>query len=277
MIKFLIPINFAPYTINAVNYCRALVNRVKGEITLLYCYTKVVGENSEARVNKINSREDALAELQKLKKHILDSLPEKDNISVNMRVIDGYPEDVIVKFSEEYRPDLIVMGTKSKGETIKELLGSVTFDVIKKVSFPVMAVPNDYKLNIDKLTNILFINDFENCEYTSLHKLVRLVGAFDTKIHNVQHCPHGKDKIDPKLMKEYTEYMHSTYRNQNMICDYICDDDLIVSTQEYIDAHNIDLMAITRRKRNIISQILQPSRTKKILFNAEIPTLFFHQ
>lgn len=277
MIKFLVPVNFAPYTINAVNYCRTLASKVKGEITLLYCYTIVVGENSEAGENRINSRDEAMAELEKLKKHILESLPHNDDITIENSVLDGYPEDVIAKFSREYRPDLIVMGTKSKGETIKELLGSVTFDVIKKVTFPVMAVPNDYNLNIEKITNIMFVNDFENFEYTSLHRLIKLVGAFDTKLFNVHYCPHGKEKIDPIQINEYIDYCKSTYRNQNMICDYIFGEDLIVATQEYIDKNNIDLMAITRRKRNIISQILQPSRTKKILFNAEIPTLFFHQ
>lgn len=277
MIKFLVPVNFAPYTINAINYCSALANQVQGQITLLYCYPNVVGEDSDAGENRINSREEAMAELEKLKKHILETTPLKDTITVTLNVIDGYPEDVIAKFSQDYRPDLIVMGTKSKGETIKELLGSVTFDVIKKVVFPVMAVPNDYNLNIDKLTNILFVNDFENFAYTSLHKLVKLVGAFDTKIFNVQYFPHGKEKINPKEIKDYNEYCKSTYRNQNMICDYIYGEDLITSSQEYIDNNHIDIMAITRRKRNIISQILHPSRTKKILFNAEIPTLFFHQ
>ncbi len=277
MIKFLVPVNFAPYTINAINYCRALASKVKGEITLLYCYTNVVGEDSEAGENRINSREEAMVELENLKKHILENISHTDAITITKTIIDGYPEDVIPKYSRDYRPDLIVMGTKSKGETIKELLGSVTFDVIKKVIFPVMAVPNDYVLNIEKITNIMFVNDFENFEYTSLHKLIKLVGAFDTKVYNVHYYPHGKEKMDPGHLKEYIEYCKSTYRNQNMICDYIFGEDLIVATQEYIDKNNIDLMAITRRKRNIISQILQPSRTKKILFNAEIPTLFFHQ
>ncbi len=277
MIKFLVPVNFAPYTINAINYCRALASKVKGEITLLYCYANVVGEDSEADENRISCREEAMAELEKLKKHILEIIPQNDAIAITNTVIDGYPEDVIAKYSRDYRPDLIVMGTKSKGETIKELLGSVTFDVIKKVTSPVMAVPNDYILNIDKITNIMFVNDFENFEYTSLHKLIKLVGAFDTKVYNVHYDPHGKEKIDPNQLEEYIDYCKSTYRNQDMICDYIYGEDLIVATQVYIDKNNIDLMAITRRKRNIISQFLHPSRTKRILFNAEIPTLFFHQ
>ncbi len=281
MIRFLIPVNFAPYTINALNYCAELANQLHGEITLLYCYTHLLSgddnDNKENDTNVISSKEEAMLELEKLKTHITGKIKNNKHIIINKRLLDGYPEDAIQAFSEEYQPDIIVMGTKSKGETIKELLGSVTLDIIKNVSFPVMAVPNDYEVKIDQLTNILFVTDFEKCEYTPLHKLVRLVSAFETKIHNVQYCSSGKEKVDTEQITEYNEYCKTTYRNQNIICDYICGQDIFSASKEYIQNNNINLMAITRKKRSLISTILRPSVTKKILFNTEIPTLFFHQ
>lgn len=278
MIKFLIPVNFAPYTINAIKYCAALAHHLKGEITMVYCYTHLLSnEGKEDEGNFISSYDDALKGLKKLKSEVLEDFESIDKDHVKLEVLEGYPEDIIPEFCESYAPDLIVMGTKSKGETIKELLGSVTLDVITKVQNPVMAVPNNYEFVLDKLTNILFVTDFEKCQYTSLHKLVNLVGAFDTKIHSVQYCPHGKDKAVVEKLTEYSDYCKSTYRNQPMVCNYIEGANIIDSTEEYITANNIDMLAITRRKRNAISQLLQPSRTKKILFNAEIPTLFFHQ
>jgi len=276
MIRFLVPINFASYSINALNYCATLANHFNGEITLLYCYTHLLSENQDNSNQRIiSSLQDATTELDKLKAQITKEF--KNNISVKTHIIDGYPEDTIQTFSNEYHPDLIVMGTKNKGETIKELLGTVTLDIIKNGSFPVLAVPNNYQVNIQQLTNILFITDFKKCEYTSLHKLVRLVGAFNTKIHNVQHCPSGKEKEDVELLNEYDEYCKTTYRNQNMICDYICGNDIIAASKDYIENNQISLMAITRKKRSVIAKMLQPSITKKLLFNSEIPTLFFHQ
>lgn len=183
------------------------------------------------------------------------------------------PSSVLREISTRINSD----GTKSKGETIKELLGSVTLDVIKKSTFPVMVVPNNYIFNPQQLTNILFITDFAKCQYASLHKLVQLVGAFKTRIHNVQYCPSGKEKVDAEQLKEYSEYCKTTYRNQNMICDYICGQDMLAASNEYILNNHIDLMAITRNKRNFIAKMIHPGQTRKILFNAEIPTLFFQQ
>ncbi|WP_430932506.1 universal stress protein [Saccharicrinis sp. 156] len=288
MIRFLIPVNFAPYTLKAIEYCTAIAEHVGGEITLLYCYTNFLSESdgesdsetdsgNEKSETTILSHQDAYTELEKLKAHVLSNTRRSNNLQIKLRVLDGYPEDAIQLFCKEYYPDLIVMGTKSKGETIKELLGSVTLDIIKGVSFPVMAVPINYSFNLDKINNILFVTDFAKCEYTSLHKLVRLVGTFKTKIHNVQYCPAGKEKVDAEQLKEYSEYCKSTYRNQSMICDYICGHDMVAASMEYIENNNIDLMAITRKKRNFIAKMMHPSQTRKILFSAEIPTLFFHK
>jgi len=279
LIRFLIPLNFEPYTVNAIRYSMLLAQRFETEITLLHAYTPLYDSDiEESNVDdfKINSHQRALEQLNKLQKASL-SIPELKNLRIKSKVIDGYPEDVIPAFCEEYSPDLVIMGTCSKGETIKELLGSVTLDVIKKVQYPVLAVPKDYVLNINKLNNVFFLTDFSKGQYTSLHKLVRLLMSFDTVIHNVQYCAGGKEKADDVLLNEYLDYCNSTYRNQLMMCEYIYGENILSASKAYIEENNIDLLAITRQKRNLISKILHPSLTKTMLFNVEIPMLFFHQ
>lgn len=278
-IRFLVPVNFAPYTVNALNYCISLCKQFKGEITLLYCYTTMLSEdgNEESIELPLTSMMEAKKRMENLKNSVLKKTGTDDNLNIKTRIQEGYPEDIIPAFCNVYSPDLIVMGTKSKGETIKELLGSVTLDVIKMVSFPVLAVPNGYDLNLNKLNNILFVTDFEKCEYTPLHKLVRLTMSFNTVIHNVQYCPGGKEKADIELLNDYNEYCKSTYRNQDMMCEYIYGNDIFSAIKEYMNETDIDLLAITRKKRNLISKMIHPNITKKILFSTDIPMLFFHQ
>ncbi|MCW3806492.1 universal stress protein [Plebeiibacterium marinum] len=278
-IRFLVPINFEPYTINAINYCLLLAQKFQSEITLLHAYTPYLEEDQNDEpynYPKITSQQEAGNELEKIKQQaIADSLSE--GIIIKTKIIEGYPEDAIPEFCNSYHPDLVIMGTKSKGETIKELLGSVTLDIINSIHFPVLAVPKDYDLNLNKLQNILFLTDFCQCEYTSLHKLIRLIMSFDTMIHSVQYCNGGKEKADIDLLNEYAEYCTSTYRNQRMQSEYIYGEDILQAANEYIKNTDIDLLAITRKKRNIISKLLHPSLTKTMLFNVDIPMLFFHQ
>ncbi len=278
MAKFLIPVNFAPYTINAVDYCVALANHIGGEISLLFCYTHMLSDDQSSEDEPVILSEiDAMNALKQLESHIFEHNHSNKTIMVKKHLLEGYPEDIIPKFCKGYDPNLVVMGTKSKGETIKELLGSVTLDVIKNVSCPVMAVPNNYIFNLKAITNILFVTHFSKNEFTSLHKLLELISSFDTKLFAVQYCANGIEKEDPESLKQYLSYVQNTYRNQDVRCEFIENKEILEAINAYITLHNIDLLAITRRKRNLISQLLHPSVTKKILFNTEIPMLFFHQ
>jgi len=60
------------------------------------------------------------------------------------------------------------------------------------------------------------------------------------------------------------------------------DFDLIVNKnrsrgiENYIIDKKIDVIAITSRKRNIITSLFRPSLTKELLFRLEIPMLIFH-
>ncbi len=277
-IRFLIPINFEPYTLNAINYSSLLAEKFEGEITLLHAFSPYLDEDGETNdeYNQLTTIDDTLYELEKIKNQTIKDY-NNSNVTIKTKVIEGYPEDVIPSFCNEYCPDLIVMGTRSKGETIKELLGSVTLDIIRNVNFPVLAVPKDYDLNLNKLNNILFLTDFCKGEYTSLHKLVRLTMSFNTVIHNIQYSPEGKEKVDIELLNEYLEYCSTTYRNQQIEAEYIYGEDILAATTEYIKNTDIDLLAITRKKRSAIAKFLHPSITKTMLFNIDIPMLFFHQ
>ncbi len=278
-IRFLIPINFEPYTLNAINYSSLLAEKFQGEIMLLHAitpYTEEESNDNDQTYKRLSTREEIQNELDKIREQTIKDF-NNENIQIKTKVIEGYPEDVIPSFCTEYSPDLIVMGTKSKGETIKELLGSVTLDIIRNVNFPVLAVPKDYDLNLNKLNNILFLTDFCKGEYTSLHKLVRLTMSFDTIIHSVQYNSEGKEKADVELVNEYLEYCQTTYRNQTIKAEYIYGDDILDAASNYIKQTDIDLLAFTRKKRSVISKLLHPSLTKTILFNIDIPMLFFHQ
>ncbi len=278
-IRFLIPINFEPYTLNAINYSSLLAEKFQGEITLLHAFTPYLDENDEIAnetYKRLSSREDIQDELNKIREQTIKDF-NNENIIIKIKIIEGYPEDIIPSYCNDYSPDLVVMGTRSKGETIKELLGSVTLDVIRNVNCPVLAVPKDYDLNLNKLNNILFLTDFCKGEYTSLHKLVRLTMSFETEIHSVQYNSEGKEKADIELLNEYLEYCNTTYRNQVIKAEYIYGDDVLDAAINYIKQTDIDLLAFTRKKRSVISKLLHPSLTKTILFNIDIPMLFFHQ
>ncbi len=279
-IRFLVPTNFEDYTINALRYCILLAGKFDAEIMVFHAFRPICEENilNQEDNNIFNTQQEAEAKINDIIQLCLSETTNKD-CQIIKKITEGYAEDLIPAVVKEYVPKLIVMGTKSKGETIKELLGSITFDIITSISVPVLVIPKDYNGNINKLKNILFLTNFTQGEYTSLHKLIELVLSLNVIIHCVQHCPEGKNQEVKKIkeLNEYINYCASTYRNQHIEYEYMYAKNIIEGTIEYIQNNKIDLLAIISKKQNFLSKILHPCITKTMLFNLEIPMLFFHQ
>jgi nucleotide-binding universal stress UspA family protein len=69
------------------------------------------------------------------------------------------------------------------------------------------------------------------------------------------------------LKEEYGEY--------EVECGLIESEDLLSGIQDFIHEKEIDVISLTSHKRNLLSKLIQPSITKKILFQSEIPMLVF--
>lgn len=272
MVRIFVPINFSEYALKTVEYAMALGRKVAAEITLIHCTYPLSEETQKPRSEK--EIEEAFLSLQQ---NLLKRVPSGQTIDIQTRVLHGYPEDVLVELSKTDEPDAIIMGTSSKGETIKELLGSITSDVLKNAKVPVLAVPKESLINLDKKSQILFVTDFGNKDYRSLHKLIRLISPFDTLIHVVHFATSSPDQWDKKRLEEMHQYCLETYRKYEMNFEFITGEDFILTLDNYIEKNNIGMIAMTRRKRNMISQIFHPSITRKILFHTDVPLLVFHE
>ena len=286
MIRILVPVDFSEYNNNALNYAVKLGEKLHSEIILAHCFPEIIEEKDvEIPVDGLDSKEVVTKEKEKekqdlemLKEKTLENMNEEQrkNITLRTRFEIGYAEDVLVKLSKEISPDVIVMGTKSKGETIKELLGSVTSDVVRKAQVPVLTVPVDSDIDLNKISNILFVTDFSEVDYESLHKLVKLISSFKTVIYSVQFNTSKPDKWDKEKMNEFKNYCNVTYRNHTIKTQILYGEDFLETLDNFIKDNSIDIIAMTRKKRNIISSLFHPSITRKILFHTNIPLLVFH-
>lgn len=285
MIKILVPITFTEYSVNALRYALTLAGNFPSEVTILHSFSEYEDIEEDATPEREMSEEnvrkreqdarDRLADVCQATINKMTSLQGK-NIDLQNRFEFGYTDDVILQVDKEMNPDVIVMGTKSKGETIKELLGSITSDVMRRAEAPVLAVPANSMVDLEKLSRVLFITDFGDNDYISIHKLIRLITPFRTRIHAVRFVHHKPDKGELRKMKQFSDYCNATYRNHELIFKHQSRDQFLPALEEYVSTNNIDLLAMTRGKRNMIAQFFNPEITRKILFHTDIPLLVFH-
>ncbi|WP_025006667.1 universal stress protein [Marinilabilia salmonicolor] len=285
MIKILVPVTFTDHSINAFTYALTLAGKFPSTVTLLHSFSdyedieegmNVMPPNSEEDIQKREQdARDRLADLCQSAINKMTSIQDK-NIELENRFEFGYAEEVILKVSKDLDPDVIIMGTKSKGETIKELLGSVTSDVMRRATVPVLAVPAKSTVDLEKLSRVLFVTDFGDADYISVHKLIRLITPFQTHINAVRFQAHKPDNTEIRRMEKFRDYCDATYRNHKIKSNFEQSEQFMDSLEKYVAENNIDLIAMTRRKRNMIARLFTPEITRRILFYTDVPLLVFH-
>ncbi|WP_132431963.1 universal stress protein [Natronoflexus pectinivorans] len=290
MIKILVPVNFSEYSLNALTFALTLAEKFPAGIFILHCFSEYVSLEEEPLVEKetqefydakasIEKRdEESREKLKELTGNIVNSMNslQNKNIQLEYRFEYGYPEDVIPRISNKESFDVIIMGTKSKGETIKETLGSITSDVVQKVTAPVLAVPSHSTIDLTQLGKVLFLIELNDRDYISLHRLIRLISPFHTEISAVYHSTGKADKNVIRKMEQLRTYCDCTYRNYNINFDIITGKNYLKTLEEYLTENPTHLIAMTRRKRTLLRKVFSPSVTRKMLFNTDIPLLIFH-
>jgi nucleotide-binding universal stress UspA family protein len=120
---YITPIIHIPFTIGTV----LLKSEKTGETIPLREYTKEL--NQEIKENAIKMLDEKIKKYGNIK-----------NVSVKSKVNIGNPADEIIKFANDEKIELIVMGTTGLGGIKKFVFGSVARNISEKANCPVMLV-----------------------------------------------------------------------------------------------------------------------------------------
>lgn len=196
-------------------------------------------------------------------------------VKFSTTLVDDVPEDAINSTARTENPTLIVMGTRGGGNRDREIMGSVTGEVLDSCRYPVLTVPANFPLDFvkNRSGHLLF---FCNCGQSDLLALDLLYSlfphaAFDVTLVNI---PSKKQSLPPDIVgrglidycRQHMSRFNFTLRNLNI-------NDIEVEFQAIEREKHIDLVAIPNKKRNIFSRLFNPGLAHRMLFHADLPLL----
>lgn len=122
----------------------------------------------------------------------------------------------------------------------------------------------------------MYATNFDKSDGMAIRKLLNIARPLDTYIHIVH--------IDVTSDNPFINFDISHFKDKYIgaIEDIKMDFDLIVNTnivegiERYIAEKEVDILAVTCHKRNLITSFLHPSIAKELLFEIHIPLLVFH-
>ncbi|MGM9854957.1 MAG: universal stress protein [Muribaculaceae bacterium] len=281
----LIPVDFSDYSLKACALGFDFAYRNRGEVVLLYSYlnapysdimpfdsdeyeaTDFVADDST--IEKVsNDKMDKFVALIKQK----IAAGQLADVKYSTVITEGIPENAILNYSKEIEPKVIVMGTRGKNK--KELIGSVTAEVLDAGKFPVLAVPENMTLNsIADVRNVVFFSNLRQQDMISFDSFTRTLGESPVKVTIIpvidkKHTDNYNVAIDALL-----NYCRNRYNRVQFDCVSIDDKDFVSGFDKYAKTNQVDLILIPNKKKNIFARLFNPSVAHKILFLTDTPML----
>jgi len=275
MKSFLFPTDFSPLANSALEYAVQLAELNDSKISLLNTYEVPL----VAPGNIFTSREQTMQlTRERFSEAIwkkLDDLVEQypsPVFSQTHYVKEGNAVNEILKLSRQNEVDLIVMGTKGESGHATPFLGSVTADVLRRATCPVLAIPEAAIFN--GVNQITYATDLTHDETHLFQRLVNFAKTYDSSITFLHISPQGQGEVTHE--ESLQAFMQSSDYGKLAFLK-IEAKDTIEGLNHYIDQHNIQLLAMTTRTKSLFEMLFHQSATRKMIFHTHIPLLAFSQ
>ncbi len=286
--KILLPVDFSKDYPKTTEVAIALAAKLHAQIKLLHVYYEpiispvpyedtVFPIQTNPTAFMTDTGRDHKKEMVELKNELNEQLKKEgiSGVEITYSMINGLPSEAILMYSDTYKPDIIILGTKGK-ESEDSLWGSTTKEIIANTKYPVLAVPEKFVFKpIESIQNILYATDFDDSDFVSVSHLLNLVRFFDVKVHCVHVSLGRKKPWDKAKFDEMNEYMQKEFGEIRITCDLIVSDDIFKGLEAYIRNNDIGLISMTTHKRNMITKLLNPSLTQRMMFHTRLPLLVY--
>ena len=273
MDKFLCPIDFSTYSLNALEYAAKILKVRKGSLTLIHIFTEkeflhaLDGEKSDFNDLKDHAKEKLY--------NLADEIEKEYGFECDVVLSIGDVNNSISKYANENDYDLIIMGTQGNGYNRKTIIGSRTIRTVENSVIPVLTVPLESEFN--GWNSVVYASDYSDKDKIIMQKLVSFVYSFRSRIRFV-HVSHSKNKMNEKSYQEFKEEL-SSFLGYDKISYYLKEykKDISSGIEEFVNEQQGDVLVLLKRKRNFFEKILGNSVSTEITYLSTHPLLIYHE
>jgi len=271
--KVLVPIDFSPVSLNALETAIAICKRQLATLTLIHVVENTYvlfppeagGATGAILPDLVKNANESLNELAK-------KLRTNHDLVINQIVQSGNPADEICRWALHKDFNLIVMGTHGASGLREFFLGSNAYRVVKNSPCPVMTMPGDNTW-ID-FKKILFpIRMVPNAldKYDVIRPIIQKNGSSMTIVGMVKK----DDSTGFIEMKALVDTVQTKMTEDNVICQsevHYCDN-VAKQVLSISETEKPDLIVITATLDASLKDFFLGSYTQDIVNHAHYPVL----
>lgn len=286
MKKILVPVDFSDHTETVCHFALEIAKKTGGEIRLFHAYFDYVivsGSSFPYSVDinelfnqemMIKVREDAKRDIEQLEANLNAQLKKSgiDTINVVHTLTGGIPEEEIINISETYQPDLIVMGTRGKGE--KDVLtGKISSKVVQNASCRILTIPRSARYK--GFDNMLYATDFNDEDIYDLQRLIDLLVNYNPVIHCVHINFDDDHAADETKMEALKSHFREKSNEGRLIFKVIEVEDFLEGINNYVKQNDIDIISVVNHRKGFLKRLFTKDHTRELLFASDLPLYIF--
>lgn len=138
--RLLVPVDFSDAAVAAFATAMDLCHALDGEIKVIYVHQLQVPYVGDGGFYVPEMDEDEVMEERQKELDEFVRQHGSSDISITGEVRLGDPESEINEIADEYKADMIIMGTHGRSGLSHLLMGSVTESVLRHANVPILAV-----------------------------------------------------------------------------------------------------------------------------------------
>lgn len=271
-LNILIPIDFSPVSEQALFMCDLLSKHFILNIHLLHVIEAnesiISGDPNSAEAVNISGFEKKHKDAQ-----VLFSALQNGGRVFESHIKIGLLSDQIHLASEEFKADLVIMGTKGATGFIEKISGSEAQHVVRHLQMPVLTLK--VGAPIHGLKNLLFVTDFEYFgSGKQISLLKNIATAFDSTIHLLHILKEGdRDKVD--LIEAQMEFFAEEHGFERYEMHLYEDRKVADGVYNFNKAAEMDLVCIRTHGRTGLSHLFFGSIAERLVNHCQKPLLTF--
>lgn len=285
----LIPVDFSDYSLKAALVGFDIAEKIGSKMVIYHSsprpefltipYSDVIVYDSALFLNyemtEKSTNEKFEKFLNKLNSSIESSRWEKAKPEYIVKI--GEADDDILSYIQIHPPKMVVMGIRGKDAKSADLIGTTTAGVIFNTKVPVLAIPETTPENwLKHFKTIVYATNFESHDFIAMDRLIKLVNPFGCKVICLHVNQGNNDYLDEAMLEGMREALSEKYPDATFDCRLVHSKNLAQAIDQFIQDNEIDALALTTHRRNVLTRLFNPSITRKLILHTQTPVLVFH-
>ena len=283
----LVPTDFSKLSEKACDLAFSIAKDHNAEVVLLHSFVDPsmtasiqLSDNLDFNIEETEMLETVAKDAENRMRELSELLRsrikngELPAVKFSRKIVEGLPEEAINNYAKEESPVLIVMGTRGMDKKERELIGSITAEVLDTCRSQILTISEKVDFaNLDDVKNVVVFCTLDQGDLIAIDAVSRFC---KNKALNVTLVviPAKKQQINAEGAAEgLLKYCKEHYAGCNFSVKFFPIKSVAEDFNTLLKERDIDLYAVPNKKKNAFARLFNPGLAHRLLFRTDTPMI----